>query len=73
MNVYKLVGALGLVLISIGVITKSEKKQDILFIIGGIGLEIYSIYIRDAIFIILQIIFTITAAYELFKLSKKKI
>ena len=71
MNVYKLVGALGLVLISIGVITKSEKKQDILFIIGGIGLEIYSIYIRDAIFIILQIIFTATAAGELFKLSKK--
>ena len=71
MSVYKIIGVLGLVLISIGVITKSEKKQDILFIIGGISLGIYSIYIRDTIFIILQIIFTATAAGELFKLSKK--
>jgi len=71
MSAYKIIGALGLVLISIGIIIKNEKKQDILFIAGGVGLGIYSIYIKDAIFITLQIIFTGTAVYELFKIRNK--
>lgn len=38
-----------------------------LYIIGGICLEIYSIYLHDLIFIILQIVFTLAAVYDLVK------
>ena len=62
-----ILGALGLVLISIGVITKKRELQDISYILGGLLLVSYSIYIRDTIFIILQIIFTITAIYDMLK------
>ena len=49
----KFVGALGLLLISVGIITKERKKQDLLYIVGGIALEAYSIYLGDYIFIVL--------------------
>ncbi|MFN3966638.1 MAG: hypothetical protein ACK4JE_02935 [Endomicrobiia bacterium] len=65
----KIIGALGIILISIGIITKKRKIQDIFYILGGICLEIYSIYIGDLIFIILQIIFTLTAIYDFIKIK----
>lgn len=65
MDVFKILGALGLILITIGVMTSHRKRQDILYIIGGIFLEIYSIYLEDMIFIVLQIIFTVAAIYDL--------
>lgn len=71
MNTFKLIGGLGLIIISIGIITKNRKKQDAFYIIGGICLEIYSIYIGDLIFIILQIIFTLAAVYDFVKIEKK--
>ena len=71
-DIFKLIGALGLILISIGIITKKRSKQDILYIIGGICLEIYSIYLGDYIFIILQIIFTLSAVYDLVKIYTSK-
>ena len=73
MSIYKIIGALGLILISIGIVTKNRKNQDIFYVLGGLGLEIYSIYIRDVIFIILQIIFTLSAVYDLLRISKNKI
>ena len=72
-DIFKIIGAFGLILISAGIITKERSKQDILYIIGGVCLEIYSIYLGDYIFIVLQIIFTLSAMYDLTKiyLSKK--
>lgn len=67
---FKIIGALGLILISIGIINKNRIKQDILYIIGGICLEIYSIYVGDWIFIVLQLFFTISAIYDLAKIKK---
>ncbi|MDP2693046.1 MAG: hypothetical protein Q8O88_05400 [bacterium] len=67
MNIFKLIGALGLLLISIGIIIKKRKEQDLYYIIGGICLEIYSIYIGDKIFIVLQLIFTLSALYDYLK------
>jgi hypothetical protein len=72
MNIFKIIGAIGLLLIAFGIITKDHKRQDILYIIGGLGLEIYSIYLQDTIFIILQIIFTIASIYDLVRISKEK-
>jgi sulfite exporter TauE/SafE len=68
---FKIFGIIGLLIITAGVLIKKEKKQDLLFIIGGLALLIYSIYISDWIFIILQIVFILTAAWELVKLNKK--
>lgn len=67
LNILKGIGALGIILISVGIITKKRKTQDIYYILGGVCLEAYSIYIGDLIFIILQIIFTLAAVYDLIK------
>lgn len=69
---FKIFGILGLLLITVGVLLKSEKRQDIFFIAGGLLLLVYSIYINDWIFIVLQIVFILTAVYELIKLRHKK-
>ncbi len=68
----KFVGAFGLLLISIGIVTKERKKQDALYIVGGVALEVYSIYLGDYIFIVLQIIFTVAAIYDIAKLKYGK-
>ena len=70
MALMKLVGALGLVLISTGIVTKRRKTQDLLYILGGVFLEAYSIYLGDLIFTLLQIIFTIAAIYDLVRLKR---
>jgi len=64
---FKFIGALGIILISIGIISKERKNQDLFYIFGGTCLEMYSIYVSDIIFIILQAIFTLTAIYDLLK------
>jgi hypothetical protein len=66
-NIFRLIGILGLLLIIIGVLIKKKNRiiRDILYIIGGISLAIYSFYIKDIIFIILQIAFTLVAVYDL--------
>lgn len=69
---FKIIGAFGLLLISIGIITKKRSTQDTYYIVGGICLEAYSIYLQDVIFIILQIVFTIAAVYDYMKLKKIK-
>ncbi len=68
---FKILGAIGLLSITGGVLVKNRVIQNILFIIGGLLLLSYSIYIRDPIFIPLQIIFTVAAIYELYVLKKK--
>jgi lipid-A-disaccharide synthase-like uncharacterized protein len=67
---FKILGALGLIFITLGVLSKNRIRQNILFIIGGLLLEAYSIYLRDPIFIPLQAIFTLAALYEMYKLKK---
>jgi len=73
MDIFKIIGAVGLLLISIGIITKKRRIQDLLYIVGGLCLETYSIYLGDVIFIILQIIFTLAAVYDLVKVQLKKL
>ncbi len=71
MDLFKLIGAAGLVLISIGLLLKNRKAQDILYISGGVFLELYSLYLGDPIFIVLEIVFIASAAYDLVKQSTK--
>lgn len=59
-----------MVVVIVGVINKNP-IQNILFIIGGICLEIYSIFIGDLTFIVLEAVFTISAVYDLIKTKRK--
>ena len=65
-------GILGLLIITYAVWLKNEKRQDLLFIFGGLSLLIYSIWIQDIIFIVLQIVFIVSALIERVRLSRSK-
>lgn len=62
--VWKLIGALGILLVAIGILRKDRKQQDVFYMAGGVCLEIYSVVIQDVIFIILQLIFIAAAVYD---------
>jgi len=64
MNLITLIGAFGLLLISTGILTKVRKKQNLLFIFGGLCLEVYSIFLWDYVFMILQLVFISAALYD---------
>jgi len=73
-NIFYIIAIIGLLSIILGtvMIRKKRKYTYYLFILGGICLEIYSIYINDLIFIILQGIFIISSIYGLIKINKHK-
>ena len=71
LSVFKLFGILGLILIIIGVLLKKREKEDMFYIAGGISLEVYSISIKDPIFITLQAVFILAAIYDLVRRWKK--
>lgn len=60
-------GALGLLAIAYAIWVKDERVQNIWFIVGGVGLLLYSISITNYIFIALQAVFILSATFELFK------
>ena len=74
-NAYTLIAIIGLVAIITGTSLISSKKKVRkrytypLLIIGGICLEIYSIYLGDTIFIILQGVFIISSILGLIKIN----
>ena len=70
---FTILGVIGLLIISLAVWLKNERKQDSLFIIGGILLLIYSLSINNLIFTILQAVFIVSALFELLKLGRKRI
>lgn len=63
-------GIVGLLIISTSIWIKKEIRQDYLFILGGIALLKYSIDKGDVIFIILQVVFVISALLEILKMRK---
>ncbi|MBS3070908.1 hypothetical protein J4407_01240 [Candidatus Pacearchaeota archaeon] len=75
-NIFYFSGIVGLLLIIAGVLIKKKdrKIRDILYIIGGTSLIAYSFYIKDAIFITLQIVFVLVAVYDLIlQMNKGKV
>ena len=54
---FQIAGAVGLLLITGGVLQPTEKRQNILFVFGGFFLLAYSVFLRDPIFVPLQVIF----------------
>ncbi len=64
-------GIVGLLIVSAAIWVKREKNQDVLFVIGGICLLIYSLSIDSYIFVILQLVFIISSSLELVRLRRK--
>ena len=69
--IFKIIGVVGLVCIITGLLIRRKRWMYELDIVGGICLLIYSIFLADIIFSILQIAFTVVAIYE-FVLTKRK-
>ena len=75
-NIYYIIAVIGLLSISLGVYFTASKKKIRrryiypLLIIGGLCLEIYSIYIGDLIFIILQGVFIVSSISGLIKMNE---
>lgn len=70
--VAKIFGVIGLLLITYGIFVKKRIVQDEVFAIGGVFLLTYSASLRDPVFVTLQIVFTISSVYEIYKLKKEK-
>ncbi len=70
--IFKAIGVLGVILISVGIMKREEIKEDFYFILGSLCLEAYSLYIRDVLFVILELIVLFSALYEFIKLKKRK-
>ena len=68
----RICGIIGLLLIISGIISKSKKREDEFYILGGLMLFVYSSYLRDLIFMSLQAIFVIVAFLDLLKRSSKR-
>lgn len=78
-NLFKITGILGLMGIIFGTLMFSQKEKIkrryiyFFLLFGGIFLIIYSIHIKDTIFIVLQLVYTLVVIYNIVKLSKHKI
>ncbi len=71
MDIFKIIGIVGLILICIGMIVKDRRIRDIFSFFGGVGLLIYSISLKDLIFIILEALYVIVVSFDFIKQNKK--
>ena len=67
MDTFKIIGIVGLILICAGMIVRNRKTRDMLSFFGGIGLLIYSISLKDLIFIVLQSVYIIVVLVDFIK------
>ena len=78
LNIFQIIAIIGLISIIIGTFMISQgkkvkrKKIYSLLLVGGIFLAIYSFYIKDIIFIILQISYILIVIYDIIKLQISK-
>jgi len=61
---FKTVGVLGLLCICAAMIVRHRTTRDILGMFGGVCLLIYSLYLKDLIFIILQSVYIIVIVID---------
>ena len=71
MDIFKIIGVIGLVLICLGMIVRKRTTRDILAFFGGIGLLVYSIYLKDIIFTVLQSVYIIVITIDFVNEKKK--
>jgi len=71
-TLFLILGILGLIFVTLGVLQRQEIKSDYLYVLGGLFLVIYSLSIKNWIFIILQVVFILGSLYEILKIKKEK-
>ena len=72
MQYFDILGIIGLLIISIGVLVRKRRDEEYYFITGSVFLFLYSFSLNNYIFMILQIVFMAASGYELYRLKKKK-
>lgn len=70
MGSFIILGVVGVLFITAGILQKKQQKEDVFFVIGGLFLLAYSIYLKDAVFAVLQVIVISASLWELLKLKK---
>lgn len=68
----KFLGVMGIISITAGIFSKKEMHQDILFVMGGVAMLVYSIFVGDAIFVALQLVFIASALYEMWEMGERR-
>lgn len=71
MDTYKIIGIIGLILICTAMVVRKRTLRDKLSLFGGVGLLIYSIYLKDVIFVILQAVYIIVVSVDYFRQNKQ--
>ena len=71
MVIARIFGIIGLITIIVAILIRSKERKlrDILYLVAGVSLLVYSIALRDLIFIILQSVFTLVAIFDLTRLT----
>jgi Ca2+/Na+ antiporter len=69
-SLYKIMGVIGLILIISGMIVKSRSKRDLLCFSGGILMFMYSTYLKDIIFTVLQAFYVLVTGIDFIKRKK---
>jgi lipid-A-disaccharide synthase-like uncharacterized protein len=64
---FRATGILGLLLITGGVLTRNNNHQNYFFIAGSAFMLVYSWFLGDTIFLILQGVFILASIYDLSK------
>lgn len=72
LSIYKILGIIGLLSVSFGVIKNDGYYENFYYILGGVFLGIYSFFISEYIFLVLQIVFIMSAIYSIYKKKNVK-
>jgi len=65
-------GAIGLLCITSGIFIAQELRRDLVFMLGGSLLLVYSIALRDPVFIPLQIIFILASGFNILRRHSRR-
>ncbi len=71
MDIFKYIGIIGLVFICVAMIVRKRTLRDVLSFFGGIGLLVYSINLKDVIFIILQSVYIVVVTVDFIKEKRR--
>ncbi len=68
---FKIIGAIGLMFVSAGMLVKNRQTRDVLCAIGAMGLLAYSVFLKDIIFIVLQSMYILITLIDRARYNKK--
>jgi Ca2+/Na+ antiporter len=70
--IINVVGMLGALLVGYGVFLEAEKRQDIVFMLAGMCLFVYAIWLASPVTMIAMALFTLASTYEFIQIMRGK-